>query len=61
MKKILIIFISLMLTLSAQANEGDLWGFGTWLNKNNLNSLTKINDYGKLSWPLKLTLNTTKI
>jgi CubicO group peptidase (beta-lactamase class C family) len=45
MKKILIIFISLMLTLSAQANEGDLWGFGTWLTKNNLNSLTKINDY----------------
>jgi len=49
MKKILIIFILLMLTLSAQANERDLLGFGKWLTKNNLNSVTKINDYNNRS------------
>ena len=49
MNKILIIFISLMLTLSAQANERDLLGFGKWLTKNNLNSVTKINDYNNRS------------
>ena len=49
MKKIIIIFLSLLLNFSAQANERDLLDFGTWLTKNNLNSVTKINDYNNRS------------
>ena len=49
MKKKLAIIILLLFSTSVQANDRDLIDFGKWLNKNNLNNVSKINDYNDRS------------
>jgi len=48
MKKILVIIL-LFFSSSVQANDRDLIDFGKWLTKNNLNNVSKINDYNDRS------------
>jgi hypothetical protein len=45
MKKKLAIITLLLFSTSVQANDRDLLDFGKWLNKNNLNNVSKINEY----------------
>ena len=42
MKKIIIIFLSLILSFSAQANENHLKQFDKWLVKNQFNQFVKL-------------------
>ena len=45
MKKTLIIFISIILTLSSKVNAIELYAFSSWLDKNGLQKVSKINSY----------------